>query len=44
MPGIFIVDPGLDIVVLATTLAYIVGAMLPDEFEDQITYPPLIIV
>lgn len=44
VPGIFIVDPGLDIVVLATTLSYILGAMLPNEFEDQITYPPLIVV
>ena len=43
IPGIFIVEAQLDITILATSLAYIAGAMLPDEFQDQIVYPPLIV-
>ncbi len=42
VPGIFLVHAQLDVTILANSLAYIAGAMLPDEFQDQILYPPLI--
>jgi hypothetical protein len=42
VPGIFIVHAQLDITILANSLAYIAGVMFPDEFQDQIVYPPLI--
>ena len=42
IPGIFLIQPGLDAHVLAHSLAYIVGASLPDEYRDQILFPPLI--
>jgi hypothetical protein len=43
IPGIFLVDQKLDIEVLALTLAHVFGASLPDEYLDQILYPPLIV-
>jgi hypothetical protein len=41
VPGIFVVDPGRNIVSLADDLALIEGASFPDEFRDQIQYLPL---
>ena len=41
IPGIFIVDPTLNITDLANELALIDGASLPDEYQDQIRFLPL---
>ncbi|HKI33060.1 MAG TPA: hypothetical protein VKA46_14510 [Gemmataceae bacterium] len=41
VPGIFSVDPRLDITDLANELALIEGASLPDEYQDQIRNLPL---
>src|SRR5438132_492948 len=40
MPGIFVVDPRISIPVLAATLTLIAGALLVDEYRDQIQYLP----
>lgn len=42
IPGIFLVQPMLDPHIWANSLAYIVGASLPNEYQDRIVYPPLI--
>ncbi len=41
VPGIFIVDPALDIKVLASELAPIEGASFPNENRDQFRYLPI---
>jgi len=41
MPGIFIVDPAIDISDLTEQLSLIEGASLPHEYQDQIRYLPL---
>jgi hypothetical protein len=41
VPGIFTVSPKLDVTDLATELALIDGASLPDEYQDQIRHLPL---
>jgi hypothetical protein len=43
VPGVFLVHPQLDMKVLAHSLEYIAGASLPNEYRDQILYPPLIV-
>jgi len=42
VPGIFLIQPSLDVHILANSFAYIIGASLPDEYRDRILYPPLI--
>ncbi len=41
VPGIFIVDPALDIKILASELALIAGASFPNEYRDQFRYLPI---
>jgi hypothetical protein len=43
MPGIFQVDPRLDVNILANSLALLAGAALPGEFDNLISYLPLIV-
>lgn len=42
VPGVFLVQANLDAQLLANSLTYIAGASLPNEYQDQILYPPLI--
>jgi hypothetical protein len=42
MPGVFIVNRSMNILVLAATLTLIAGASLEDEYRDQIQYIPAI--
>ena len=44
VPGIFTVSPKESLIILATSLVYVVGASLPDEFRDQISYLPRIVL
>ena len=41
IPGIFVVDPGIDINEVANDLSLIEGASLPDEYQDQVRYLPI---
>jgi hypothetical protein len=40
VPGVFVVDPSLDVQEIAELLALIAGAGLEDEYQDQIRYLP----
>jgi hypothetical protein len=40
IPGVFVVDPSLDVQEIAELLALIAGAGLENEYQDQIRYLP----
>ena len=42
VPGIFLISKALDVAILTVSLPLIVGASLPNEYQDQIVYPPLL--
>lgn len=44
VPGIFHVSPRESIIIVATSLAYVYGASLPDEYRDMIAFMPRIVV
>ena len=40
VPGVFIVNPAMNIMVLASTLTLVAAASLENEYRDQILYLP----
>jgi hypothetical protein len=42
VPGVFVVNPSINILVLAARLTLIAGASFADEYRDQIQYLPVL--